>query len=673
MENPFLKEYSAKTAMLLVITIFLVSSYFIIAWSWQDVYGPSVPFSRIKIPKILGPTAPFDPIEDIKQFTSEKDFKDYLEKSRSFSDHYWGRGGGGGFEEIPVASPAPVAKQDIIPSRVSETTVQVVGIDEPDIIKTDGEKIYFSKERHWGWRDGCLGLEGYKCIPSREGETDIINAFPPQDLLKDSKINFGGKLLLSGKTLVIFEDKDIFGYDISDPKNPKEKWNLGLGAKSRIFQSRLYKDKIYLVTREHIDTLRPCPIKPMVYEGGEVVIKCEDIYHPVAPVPVDEVYAAMVISAASGKIEKTVSFVGSWESVVYMSEKALYITYSQSQNLLKFSLNFLGGKCRDIVPNWLILKLEKLDSYDISESAKLTEFEILWSKFLGSLDQDAVLKLENDLANRMLDYYKEHKRELESTGIVKIILDSFKIENTGKVPGRPLNQFSLDEHNGNLRIATNIGDNISWGWRFGLRSQREESANDVYVLDKNLNLSGSIKDLGMGERIYSVRFIEDKGYVVTFRQIDPFYVLDLSNPSNPQKKGELKIPGYSSYLHPIAKDKILGIGQEDWRVKISLFDVANPNDPRELDKYILDEGWSEVLNTHHAFLLDSKHEIFFLPGGKGGYIFSYKNNKLGLVRAVSGISVRRAIYIDDYLYLVGDEKITVLSQLNWEKVKELKL
>jgi uncharacterized secreted protein with C-terminal beta-propeller domain len=177
--------------------------------------------------------------------------------------------------------------------------------------------------------------------------------------------------------------------------------------------------------------------------------------------------------------------------------------------------------------------------------------------------------------------------------------------------------------------------------------------------------------LGLTERIYSARFIEDKGYLVTFRETDPFYVLDLSDPENPELKGQLKIPGYSSYLHPITKDKILGIGKEGSNVKISLFDVSDPENPKEIAKYNLDEYWSDILNTHHAFLLDEKHQIFFLPGGRGGYIFFYKENKLELKRAVSDISAKRAIYINDYLCIIGENKIVVLNELNWEKIKEL--
>ena len=135
----------------------------------------------------------------------------------------------------------------------------------------------------------------------------------------------------------------------------------------------------------------------------------------------------------------------------------------------------------------------------------------------------------------------------------------------------------------------------------------------------------------------------------------------------------MKIRGNSSYLHPITKDKILGVGKQEPQVKISLFDVSDSQNPTEADKYILDEYWSDILNTQHAFLLDDRHKVFFMPGGKGGYIFSYENDKLKLVKAVSQVSALRAIYINDYLYIVGNDKITVLNENDWQKVNELDL
>jgi uncharacterized secreted protein with C-terminal beta-propeller domain len=602
-------------------------------------------------------------VERIERFSSEEDFKRYLEEAEFRYEALTILGGARArARAIPEAPLLEFEAKGVIPERVSETTVQVIGIDEPDIVKTNGKEIYFSSGRSYYWQ------RFWEIHPSKiSGQIKVIKAFPPGDLKTLTKIDKRGDLLLKEDILVIFSGNEILGYDISDPKSPKEKWNFELESNNFVVGARLYKDKIYLVLQTRIDTSKPCPIQPLSIKGTPLEIKCTDIYHPVVTIPVDVTYTAMTINPVSGKIEEKVSFVGTSSlSVVYMSKEALYITYSFYESIISFFSDFLKKECQDIVPSWVINKLEKLEGYDISDAAKMMEFEIIMQRFQASLSDDERLRIENELENRMEKYFKEHVRDFEITGIVKISLDKFEVSATGNVPGRPLNQFSLDEYQGFLRIATTIGEGFWWYF-----APTGESVNDVYVLDKNLNTVGSIQNLGLRERIYSVRFIEDKGYIVTFRQIDPFFVLDLSNPKNPELKGELKIPGYSSYLHPITKDKILGIGKEGSKVKISLFDVADPQNPTEIDKYTLDEYWSDILNTHHAFLLDKKHKIFFLPGSKGGYIFSYKGNQLRLTRAVSGISARRAIYINDYLYIIGENKIVVLNEIDWEKVNEL--
>lgn len=284
-----------------------------------------------------------------------------------------------------------------------------------------------------------------------------------------------------------------------------------------------------------------------------------------------------------------------------------------------------------------------------------------YCNYKNGLSSDDRLKFTNEMQNRLTNYRKSQLRNFDKTIVAKIGLGDLKFYASGAVPGQPLNQFSLDEYNGNLRIATTIGS--SW-------FMRSETANDVYVLDPEMKIIGSVLDLGKTEKIYSARFIEDKGYVVTFRQTDPFYVIDLADPRDPKLAGELKIPGYSGYLHPVNKDKIIGVGMENSNVKISYFNVIDPKNPAEMDKYSLDEHWSEAVSNHHAFLMDSRHEIFFMPGGNGGYIFSYANNKLSLKKAVSGINSKRAIYINDYLYVIGDNKISVLDENTWEKIKE---
>lgn len=653
-------------------------------------------------------------ISGIKKFSSEEDFKSYLEIS---SKLFGGSGGGFGISrmmnETAPAAPGAMTKNSTggigggSADRVSETNVQVSGIDEPDIVKTDGKEIYFSGQQRFypgpipimrGDVSNGITFEEQKMIlppyPIPGEETKIIKAFPPADLALDGKIDKQGDLLLYKNNLVVFSNagyyglgQEINGYDVSNPKSPAKKWTIKLDNNTSVITSRLLNGKIYLITKNNINTPSPCPFKPLSIDGIDLNIRCADIYHPIAPVPIDSTFIAMILNPSTGKSENTVSFVGSsGSSIIYVSENAIYASYVYNESIAKSLSGFIKEN-NDLFPSWLSEKVTKLEGYDISESSKLQEITTLIEKYGNSLSSDERMKMENETTNRMRAYYKNHKRDIEKTGIIKIALDNFQVAANGAIPGRLLNNFAMDEYQNNLRVATTVGS--QWGIFGGLGGSG--TANDVYVLDKNLKTIGSVKDLGETEQIYSVRFIEDKGYMVTFRQTDPFYVLDLANPKNPVMAGELKIPGYSSYLHPLDATHILGIGQEDSQVKISLFDVTDKNNPTEIDKYILDEYWSEVSNNYHAFLLDEKHSIFFIPGSKGGYMFSYKkfvtgctksipeacnsieDFRLELKKAISQNSVKRAIYINDYLYIIGDDKITVLNELDWEKTNELDL
>ena len=173
---------------------------------------------------------------------------------------------------------------------------------------------------------------------------------------------------------------------------------------------------------------------------------------------------------------------------------------------------------------------------------------------------------------------------------------------SGTVPGHLLNQFSLSEHEGHLRVATTTGG----PWRFD-----EDAESMVTVLARNdstLDVVGQVGDMGRGERIFAVRYVGDVAYVVTFRQTDPFYTVDLADPTDPRVRGELKITGYSGYLHPIAPDRVLGIGQEatdegrTTGTKVTLFDVSNMDAPRDLATWSMKGGQSGVEWDHRAFL-----------------------------------------------------------------------
>ncbi len=182
---------------------------------------------------------------------------------------------------------------------------------------------------------------------------------------------------------------------------------------------------------------------------------------------------------------------------------------------------------------------------------------------------------------------------------------------SGEVLGVIRNQFALSEHNGYLRIVTTVGD--PWG---------EESESWVRVLSTDgdvLTEVGSVGDIGRGEQVQSVRFAGDIGYVVTFRQIDPFYTIDLSDPTSPEILGELKIPGFSSYLHPISDTMVLGVGSDadaSGRVtgaKVSLFDVSDLASPREVAVWTAPDGWNDIGWDHRAFLWWAPEDLAIIP------------------------------------------------------------
>ncbi|AVT40045.1 beta-propeller domain-containing protein [Plantactinospora sp. BB1] len=248
------------------------------------------------------------------------------------------------------------------------------------------------------------------------------------------------------------------------------------------------------------------------------------------------------------------------------------------------------------------------------------------------------------------------------------------------VPGWLINQYALSEWDGHLRVATTSGR--TWG-------QNPKSSSAVYVLradGRTLTETGRVTGLGKGERIYSVRFAEGTGYVVTFRQTDPLYTVDLRDPRSPEVTGELKITGYSSYLHPIGGGRLIGIGQEANRqgrtegTQVSLFDVSDPAKPTRIAQHHVRYGHSEAEFDPHAFLywpatntlvvplttyaqagIDGRVE----PGGgalvlrvaDGGFTESGLVEHAEVRTTESSGMIRRSLMVDGVLWTVSDGAI----------------
>jgi uncharacterized secreted protein with C-terminal beta-propeller domain len=569
-------------------------------------------------------------------------------------------------------------------SRYSETNVQVAGIDEPDYVKTDGKNLYISRQQNYYYRGGggvvpmmdTVGVSSdTRMMPSIMPSIDyptphtlVVRAFPLSSLgIESDAINETGELLYSktDKILMVLNGQKIVAYDVSNPKLPVKKWTNELDANAGIVTSRLTNGTLYLVTNLWVNRATPCPYTPILKGPGVINIRCSDIWIPQAPEPVNSSYTIMAIDPAMGKVTKKLSLAGdSSNTVVSVFANNMYLTYRSQSTSEEVTLDFIETQLTDYLSAGAIAKIKKIRGYDISNQSKANELQKILEVETSGMNKDKQLKFQNDMQNRMSDYLNARMRDMDRSVVVRIPLDMLTIAATASIPGHLLNQFSLDENNGYLRLAVSVGEQ----WTNGGNTK-----NDVYVLNQDLSIAGSILNLGLTERIYSARFVGNRGYLVTFRQIDPFYVLDLASPANPKLAGELKIPGYSAYLEPIDENTILGVGQDGSKVKLALFNVADPKNPKEKSKYALTEGWTEVNSNHHAFLKDDTHKIFFIPGGSGGYVFGYEGGTLSLKTAVSGYAVKRAVYISDYLYIVGDDKITVLNENTWEKEKELDL
>ncbi|MCT9095221.1 beta-propeller domain-containing protein [Haloarchaeobius sp. HME9146] len=529
-------------------------------------------------------------------------------------------------------------------SRVSGTNVQETGIDEPDRVKTapDGSAIYYADGRgYWG--------EG--------GQTRVLDTSDPAAPAVVENIDASGKLLLSGDTLVVFDQRGIYAYDVSDSANPERTWSRTLNASVR--SARLVDGRLYLVLQKGVRPDHPCPVEPF---GDGPGIACTDVYHPTSQTDATVTYTTAVLSPESGETLDSVTVLGTYgHSATYVSENAVYLTYTKRVSHAETFEGYLESS--DLLDQQAESRLDELATYDLSSRARQVELQALVQNWLARQPAEERQELQQQFQEGYQQYVEDRKRQLLRSGIVKIAIgddgDSLSVAETGEVPGRPLNQWALDEHDGELRIATTVDP---WG---------ATSTNDLYTLDSSLSIQGSVEDMGVTERIYSVRFMGDTAYVVTFRQIDPFYVVDLSDSANPEVKGEVKLPGFSRYLHPIGEDRMLGIGQEDGQVKATVFDVSDPQNPTVAESKILDARWSAIAQTHHAFLHDPKHDVFFLPTERGGYVFGEDLSQKTFVQ--TDTPATRAVYLDDYLYVFSESELVVVDENSWETVAEVVL
>ncbi len=585
----------------------------------------------------------------LKTFSSLEELQSFLEQN-SNNDYYGSMRLSGAIStnaiEMETLKSAPMSDESAssvganIEEEYSKTTNQVEAVDEADIVKTDGNYIYyvannkvqiisandpskativseifFSK----GGSISQIFINGNKLVVlGREYFEDETTNDKPNDIdetTEDSKK--GVASILPGEYYPINKKMHsvVKIFDVTDRQKPQLEDTISL--EGYYFNSRMIGDYVYVIINKYVNADFIPPV--IYYTGGLKELKATEIGYTSLS---DSSYQLSIILAIDTKDnsfnEKTILKGNSQD--MYVSENNIYLVSRKYVSYITEQKRILNEVIMKYLPVDVKQQIQKINSYDLRESTKFSEIEYVVQKYMQSLSYEKQQELQDEMSDDIEKIRREIQQEREKTIITRIEIDGLNINYaaSGEVLGHVLNQFSMDEYDDYFRIATTSGN--SW-------DKTNPLVNNVYTLDLNLNVVGSLTDLAPKERIYSARFMGDRLYLVTFRNVDPLFVIDLSNPNDPTILGQLKIPGFSNYLHPYDETHIIGIGKdtqelknEEDRVKIkgvkmALFDVSDVAHPKQISEVILGDRGSDsrVIWDHKALLFDKEKNLFVLP------------------------------------------------------------
>jgi inhibitor of cysteine peptidase len=516
-------------------------------------------------------------VSSMSTFPSYTALKDFLKTSTgsSPSDTYDSRFG--------ISAQSPTAAPNLAESTVggtntkdySATNIQVSGVDEADKVKTDGNYLYM------------IGNNTVYILDANPQNAKVLFKIPYENAyLAGIYLNENtSKLIVLGSQYIPYTytngidvqpsfSTDLYPYwnsgtsfvhiyDITDKSRPTLASNFTMTG--NYVNSRMIEGYIYAIVNQNAYLVNETPVLPMVKSGTAMTeIAPTNIYYTNFT---DTYYSyttflAFNLQSLDLKPSSMTIMMGG-AGTIYVSQNNIYVTYpSYTYQLLKAPIG--TGDVR-----------------------------------IGIVPQDSFQ---------------------EKTSIYRIAVSgsSMTFAAQGNVTGNVLSQYAMDENNDYFRIATTA---YSYSSATGTSTQQ----NNVYVLDINLQTVGKLENLGTGENFHAARFMGDRCYLVTFQRTDPLFVIDLSQPTNPRLLGELIIPGYSDYLHPLDQTHLIGLGKDAvaaegnfaWYLglKLSIFDVADVNNPKEIAKFnIGDRGTSsEALYEPKAFLFDSAKGLLVLP------------------------------------------------------------
>ncbi len=665
------------------------------------------------------------PTYEVLNFASYDDFNSYLETSNGSSSYRSSLGG----EELmaPTFNAADdgdaMEKASSVGNDYSETNIQELGVDEPDIVKTDGTYLYVisSSKLYILYAYPAENAEIISTITFNES-TYPLNLFVYGDTIAVIAQSYLYRTYLvedvkGGTVSESSSDDDIdvssvdssydsiwadttsthvFIYDVSSKSDPEMTRDIQM--QGHYSNARMIDSYVYVITVLYdyspIYHITDAEAYVPQYRVNGVVkeIGLSDIYYVDSP-DISKTQTHIMSVNIDDELEEVRAemFLLGETSTVYVSSDSIYIT-SVSYN---YDYSLLYGLIQTYVlpelPTDASDELELVDSLSLENYQKNSVSEWVIQHYIDGLDEDK----KQEIAQQIVTQY-------EKTTIHKISIDQGDISYIaqGTVPGTVNNQFSLSEHDGYLRVATTVHGGMMSSYLSSV-----ESYNNVYVLDDSLNTVGKIESIAVGETIYSVRFMDSICYLVTYEQIDPFFVIDLADPENPVILGELKIPGYSTYLHPYDDTHIIGIGKEDNDVKVTLFEVEDVSSPREVATYQLQQetdeyywSYSTALYEHKAFLFYQEKQLLIIPISvdykESAYVFDISDDEIALKGVIAqessssgsdekdpdddvywfgdySYSIKRSLYIEDVIYTISDAMVQMNDMQDLNEINHI--
>ena len=471
----------------------------------------------------------------------------------------------------------------------STTNIQVAGVDEADTVKTDGQYIYtVSTTQNIGYYFGGYNSETSNAVY-------IINA-DPQNPQVVSKISLGNDTEPAG----LFLSQDGSKLVVLASKYETYTYGNGLPGSGGVAMPMIvaYQADVYTYINVYDVSNKANPVLTRNFTVSGSYFDSRMIGN--------DVYAVVSQPATVYNNAVTLPAIYNGNSESAIAPTSVYYTDMVQPSYYTFT-SFFGINVLD----------------DAQTPTNLTVM-------MGGASTMYVSQ------NNMYVTYPTWTDGGQFTSIYRVSVNGTQLtfEAQGSVPGYTINQYSMDEYNSYFRIATN--------W------QNETQMNNIYVLNSNLSIVGKLEGLAQNENLYSVRFMGDRCYLVTFKQTDPFFVIDLSNPQAPKVAGELKIPGYSSYLHPYDENHVIGLGVEtninsgveSNTLKLSLFDVTDTNNPTEIANYTVEGNYtsSTALNDPKAFLFDLQKQLLVIPVSITNYGEIYLQSTQALPPSASGVS-----------------------------------